>query len=309
MKHAARLLLLSLLVCGTARAQSVPSDEDIVRRAYPDALLADFYEDADPADHAPLIYAFQRADLDGTGKADYLVAAYSNGGHGTVRVLRVVSGAPVVAAESTLRDLGGTSCFVELRRLDTSATPEIVVSYERMRGKAVWIYQWANGGLRLFGPMRTDSFGQQHTVLADPVFVDVDGDGIEEIIVPAERNTSSLTSKTYQLRDGTFTPVESTLFFATYRRTEGDPDEFEDNIACTPGKYVVNIVNGDRTGAQKVTSATVQVNGASVFTAADFKKQARTLSAPVTLTDHAIVTVSVAGAPDSLFTLSIKPSK
>jgi len=178
-----------------------------------------------------------------------------------------------------------------------------------MRGKAVWIYQWANGALRLFGPMRTDSFGQQHTVLNEPVFVDVDGDGIDEIIVPAERNTDAVTSKTYQLRAGAFTPVDPTLFFATYRRTAGDPDEFEDNVVSAPGKYVVNIVNGDRTGAKKVTSANVAVNGATVFTAADFKKQIRTMSAPVTLTDHAVITVSVAGAPDSLFTLSIKPSK
>ena len=307
--HGTRWAFLSLLIGATAYAQTTPSDEDIVRRAYPDALLQDFYRDAEPDEHAPIIYGFTRADLDGTGKQDYLVAAYSNVGHGTERVLRVVNGAPVVVAESTLRDLHGSACSVELRHLDTDPTPEIVVSYEVMRGKAVWIYKWSNGALSLFGPTRTDGFGQQHTVLANPVFVDIDGDGIDEIIVPAERNTDSVLSKTYQLRNGQFGLADPTLFFATYTRTDGDPDEFEDSVVAAPGKYVVNIVNGDRSGAKKVTSATVQINGAAIFSPNDFKKQGRNLSAPVTLPDRATITVEVAGAPGTLFTLSVKPSK
>lgn len=303
--------LVCLAFACLASAQTT-SDEQVVRNGYPSELIQDFYEFGDPAQSPPdWMYDFERADLDGSGNADYIVAAYANSRAGRIRVYKPSSG-PAPLAESTLREIGGTTPELTLRDLDGDRKPEIIAEYRRMLGTAAWIYKWMPGNeLALFGPTTTDSFGQQHTVLGSPLFEDLDGDGRPEIVVMPIRHAEDPALIVYTLGGGgTYVKSEPRLFYAVYKRQAGEPQDFEDEMRTTkPGAYVLRIVNGDEQGNNAITSAEVLVNGKTIFGPNHFKQKTRVLSAPITLGETSTLFVSISGKPGTQMTVSVERAR
>src|SRR5438093_766362 len=89
---------VTALFVGRAEAQSI-SDEQMVSAAYPDALVQNFYSWAKPNQRLVKRFGFARADLGGTGTDDFIVAAYTNGLGGAIRVLRPSNGTAQVVDE------------------------------------------------------------------------------------------------------------------------------------------------------------------------------------------------------------------
>lgn len=308
-RHMVVLCLALAAAVPSASAQSA-ADEQLVQNGYPVDLINDFYRFADPDLSPPdSMYAFERADLDGIGSANYIVAVYGNTRAGRIRVYKPSSGSAPLA-ESTLREIGGSNPTVTLLDLDGDGKPEIIARYQRMHGTAVWLYKWSAGQLVLFGPMSTDSFGQQHSTLASPVFDDLDGDGIPEIIMGAGPHDEDPVLTVLTLRGGKYVPTEPSLFYAVYKRGEGDPEEFEDSVVTTkPGTYLIRIANGDGRGDNAITSAEVKVNGKQVFGPSSFQQKTRLLSASVQLGASNLLEVSIAAKPGTQMTISVVRAK
>jgi hypothetical protein len=88
------IALVLLIVPLAAQAQQL-TDQQIVDQFFPQWLSDDSVQDFNGGGPAPTRFsAFVAADLDGTGNANYLAAAYSNGTAGAVVIIQKQSGGP-----------------------------------------------------------------------------------------------------------------------------------------------------------------------------------------------------------------------
>jgi hypothetical protein len=291
------LALLSSAPAPSVRAAS--TDDQVVASFYPDSLLRDPVLKGQPPDIKS--YQFVRADLDGSGSKDYLVVAYYNGVHDTVRVLKAPAGAAAtVAGDLGLNYIGGGPAQVSLIDLDGDGKPEIdlIIPGRRM---AHWLFKWSSGTLKFFGPAEVDAFGRQHTILSDLRVADIDGDGIPELLVPKDDSGYI----TYKLVNGAYAAATPAAFYYHMIRDKGDPDALDVPIEVpAPGDYIFTIINGDARGSNRTTAAYAEVNGTVVFPESAFKKADRVLTALVTLGASNELYFELRGAPGSEVTVA-----
>ncbi len=281
------------------------TDEDIVRQFYPEWLTeesnADYYEGGPAPFQA---YDFAVADLEGTGSDDVIVAAYTNGFSGAVRVLRKQGGGASLVDEPDLPLLGGVFPYVELLDLDGDGTPEIIVSLSSARGPgADWVFKWSGRGLRLIGPSTVDDDGDVSTVLGEADFVDINGDGLLEIINPPEEDPDE-PFDVFDLDGNRLKPLS---FVGTYVRSAGKPTESAEIFPASRGDYLLKIINGDTKGDHRVSSAVVRLNGKVVVGPNEFSQNVPEISVRVSLQGSNTLGVELRSAPDSQITLSVGP--
>ena len=94
-----------------------------------------------------------------------------------------------------------------------------------------------------------------------------------------------------------------------YVRTTGAPDVYQDDFSAAPGEAWLIIRNG-REGRKanaddRVTSGVISLNGAVLFTHADFKHQTYILEAPVSLGDDNELRVELESKPGSYISIEI----
>lgn len=281
------------------------TDDDIVRQFYPERLTeesnADFYEGGPAPFQA---YDFAVADLEGTGSDDVIIAAYTNGFSGAVRVLRKQGGGASLIDEPDLPLLGGVFPYVEPLDLDGDGAPEIVVSLSSARGReADWLFKWSGRGLRLIGPSTADEYGDVSTVLGEAVFVDVSGDGVLEIINPPEEDPSG-PFEVFDLDGNRLKPIN---FVGTYLRGAGKPTESVEIFPASRGDYLLKIINGDAKGDHRVSSAVVRLNGRVVVGPNELSQNVSEISVRVSLQRSNTLGVELRSAPESEITLIVEP--
>jgi PKD repeat protein len=91
-------------------------------------------------------------------------------------------------------------------------------------------------------------------------------------------------------------------------RDTAAPQQLRDSftMADVEGDFTLVVHNGNvTTGADRVTSALVYVNGVTLFTPGDFGKQVDILEIPVTLQTANEITVEVRGGPGTYITVSV----
>ncbi|MGH9890610.1 MAG: FG-GAP repeat domain-containing protein [bacterium] len=123
--------------------------------------------------------SFRRADLDGTGEFDFIIAAYTTFVGGTLRVLRERDGQLEVVADLDADiDVGGSNFEIDLADVDNDGRPEVLT---RGHGAAIHytlaVFGWTGSTLRLL----TEAIDT-----VDAELEDVDGDGRLEIVTPPE---------------------------------------------------------------------------------------------------------------------------
>ena len=167
---------------GSALAQT---HEEIVEQFFPQRLIDESVQDSQKGGPEPFKTSnFVVADLNGDGST-FIIAAYSNGFSGVIRVLRKNNGTFSLVDEPNLQALSGDFPEVELLDLDNDGCSEVIVSFSSARGTtANWVFKWDGTKLDLIGPTRVSSFGVVFTKLSDASFIDIDGDGIREIVNP-----------------------------------------------------------------------------------------------------------------------------
>jgi len=298
---AARSLLALFLLAIPTLALAQSAVDDIAQRFYPDALRQDCI--AYTGEDLPPLYAMARGDLAGTGNP-LLAVVYSNGRKGALRVIDT-SGAPAVIASAD--DLQGGRPTIDLFDFDNDGRPEIIVALPATRYDMTSIFKWTSGHLALWGPTRVDHHGITRSVLPTVDYLDLDGDGIVEIIVPRDVDAGVNTDTIYHLAGGQWSVAAPTIFRFLFTRLSGDPDTTHNSFPAPDDfrQAVLRVVNGDNKGQNQVTSGEVRLNGVVVISESDLKKKARTLTVPVQLNSDNGLDVVLRSAPGTMLTVSV----
>lgn len=92
-----------------------------------------------------------------------------------------------------------------------------------------------------------------------------------------------------------------------YKRTAGPTQTFVETFArCAGAPCQLVVVNGDASGANRVSSASVFLNGKQVLGPSDFSQRVGRIVIPVALEDDDEIKVVLNSAPGSLLTLSVE---
>jgi hypothetical protein len=330
------LILSAMVLMGVAvpaAAQSDPGDKALVERFVPQRIV-DAETDESGQSGRPLSerYGFVAVDLNGTGSPDFLVAVYvtTDAGSGALRVLKKTDGSATVVQDFQLCR-GGSEPRLSLLDLDHSAVPAILAELGGRAQLIDWVFKWNGNALAPFGP--TESYhGAPCTVLQDADFIDLDGDGILEIVNEPEylpNNEKSDAPRVYQvykLVDGAYAPSGTFEYISGFVSPgpTSKPPRTEGFTASAPGSaYVMTIANGARdsepapTGGNwvPVWSAEIRLNGELVPGTEHLgPTTARYLKIPVTVKAHNTVDVKVGpslsaiGAVRSMLTIAIGPA-
>ncbi len=313
----AAALLLSPWLPRQAAAQ--PTVEEVVAEFFPQRLITE--SEDDHAQGGPLPFQasdFLVVDLDGDG-GDSIVAAYSNGFSGVVRVLRRDGAEWRLAAEPDLPLLGGIFPSVSRVEVDGDAGPELLVSYSSPRGRgADWVFDWDGSELRPVNPTVTDDAGEIDTVLSGVEFLDLDGDGLIEMVNPtgsgpvAADEVEPIGSGDYEVYafDGERFVLDGPVaYFGTATRGTGAPvTERIAFSAQSPGPYRLRIVNGTADGHHRVGSAVIRLNGAEVAGPHHFNQHVHRLDVEVALVAENVLEIELRGAPGGVITYSFEPA-
>lgn len=285
--------LFLFLASSVAFAQSLLTDDQVAASFWPPQLSPTGLRLID----------FARADLDGSGTAAYLAVVYCDGSRGVVRVIKTTA-APSLAAETASPTMGGHAGRIRLADLDGDGRPEIAASFARMGGEETWLFRYAGNVLSPYGPTSIVA-GQMRTDISLVDFLDIDGDGIPEIVETERAIQDRRVLK--RGADGSYVQTATKVLYANrFVRHEGEPELFTAVFPATPGQGLqLTIVNGDGTPATVPTSADFYVNGKIVFSPNDFKRKTRTLTTTITADDANELESLMDGKPGAALTVVI----
>ena len=310
-----------LLPAGFPRpaASQPPTPEQIVAQFFPQHLITE--SEDDHAAGGPLPFQasdFEAVDLQGDG-SEFLVAAYTNGFSGAVRVLHKAGTGWQLADEPDLPRLGGIFPSVSLLEIDGEGPPEVLVSLSSARGpSADWVFDWDGSDLRPVNPTVAGDDGEIDTVLSDADFLDLDGDGVAEMINPtgsgpvAEDETEPIAFGDYDVYafDGErYAPAGSVSYFGTATRQTGAPVTERIRFGVQPpGAYRLHIVNGTASGADRVSSAVIRLNGVEVAGPSDFNQNVAQLDVAVSLQEDNLLEIELRGRPGGRLAYTFQPA-
>lgn len=93
-----------------------------------------------------------------------------------------------------------------------------------------------------------------------------------------------------------------------YTRTAGPPNQFTDTFtlpAGTTAPYTLHVVNGNANGTNRISSATVKLNGTKILDPSDFGQNVAVLDRTVTLQASNTLEIRLTSAPGSFLTVSV----
>lgn len=173
-------VIFALCVARTARTQTgdlLPQ----LRAQTPQSIIDLAKETGDGnGNPANIEIVFDHADLDGTGKADFVVAAYLTVVDGTLRVFRENAGQLQVVADLDPEiEVGGGNFNLEIIDIDNDGKPEIVAKGSGTNvDYTLDIFKWTSSSLVEITPAGVDT--------TDAELFDVDHDGMMEIVTPPD---------------------------------------------------------------------------------------------------------------------------
>jgi len=297
-------VLLHLWAAGAA----AQTDSQVVEAFFPQRLLEESRRDYQQGGPLPFrTSAFVVTDFDNTGS--FIIAAYSNGFSGVIRVLKRVHGTASLVDEPDLAALGGVFPKVQLLDFDGDGRFEVVVSYTSARGPtADWVLRWDGTKLRLFGPAGRDALGVTDTPLSNADFLDIDGDGILEILNPAGADSGARAWQVYRLADRTYV-ASASLYYVGYFYPP--PAVATDSFAvASPGPgFLLTVINGDRDGGNRVRAGTIRLNGRAVVTPEDLDQRVRTVLRRVSASGVNQIAVTLAGDAGSHVLVTVSPAR
>lgn len=214
------ILILIIIFKELRNGEAFPrTNEEVVEQFFPQRLIDESQKDFGEGGPFPFKTSnFVMANLNGDSTV-FIVAAYSNGFSGIIRVLQQENGMFSLVDEPNIPTMGGDFPKIRLLDIDNDGISEIIVSFTSGRGPTeVWVFKWNGVKLNLISPTKVDPLGITDTILSDSLFIDLDGDKIIEIINPTgpgpvapevlkEIGVSGVNI--YALENGNYTPLTS----------------------------------------------------------------------------------------------------
>jgi len=297
------------------------ADSALVGRFFPKEMLA---VDARLASvHNGLSYkqaAFVAADLAGTGRKEFLVAVFGVAGEApyAVRVLKKEGDSAVLVSEVGRFMFGGVDPKISSIDVDHSGHPGFVIETRQTHGnREVCFLRWDGASLTPFGTATTDTTsGYAYSALNYAYFLDLDGDGILEIVStpefvpPVEAQPDGPKKYRIYRVEGDGYKL-SNMFFEDFSEYEPNPygSYWETFIASEPGTpYLVTVANGDGRAIQPVTSAEIELNGQVIAGPGRVSASSRYFSIPVSVQAKNVIKVTLTGPKDSELFLGVGPA-
>ena len=245
--------------------------QSIVAELYPQALL-----DKASAEHRTPTKetAFVVLECSAEGAPKLVVAAYSNGIDGAFRVLNIdAAGHAGVVHENT--DLLGSNPSIEAIDIDGDGKPEVAAHSTSATGvQSIYLYRWNGTAL-------VDLLPDSQT-LDNASLVDLFHNGTMQLVAvdePRQRpdidQQITATSTVYELTGGTFVKTKKLLFSDLFVRRKGTPrteiQRFD--AGASNGPFVAYVINGEKNGDHRVSSAQVAVNSVDIAAPRNFNQQ------------------------------------
>ena len=294
----------------TAHPLTTQELEQIVEQFFPQRLIDASEARFQRGGPAPFrARAFELADLDGTGTANYIVAAYTNGFSAAVRVLQLQNNGATLVFEPNLRLLDGIFPAVELVDIENDGRPEVATHFSSARGTATdWVFRWTGTELTLIGPTSVDERGEVFTDLFESSFFDVDGDGTLEIVQSPPDGPVEIT-QVYSFDGQKFSLTNSLVFFETFFRFTKAPvvDTSKFEVQNPGAGFVLTVINGNREGSNRVSSGTIKLNGVVVMEPNDLNQQVRKVVRQVTVLAENVLEAELAGRPSGQVLITVEP--
>lgn len=104
------------------------------------------------------------------------------------------------------------------------------------------------------------------------------------------------------------TPDQALFGPKQYLRTSGPPNQYTDTLTLPAGAtapFLLHIVNGNADGTNRVSSATVTLNGSQIAGPSDFNQNVAVIDRAVTLQANNTLEVRLTSAPGSFLTISV----
>ena len=92
-----------------------------------------------------------------------------------------------------------------------------------------------------------------------------------------------------------------------YTRATGAPQTFTDTFShCGTQQCQIVVVNGNADGTNRVSSASISLNGVQIVGPSAFNQRVVTITKPVVLADHNVITTTLASKPGSFLTIHVE---
>ena len=318
------LLVLAVAVCvlvsrwNVAGKQLVPpvNTQAIVDQFYPQTLV----DKADPqgSGGVPLSRksCFVVFDSFSDGTPQTIIAGYSNGANGAVRVIRAGDNHVYsVVYEPGNLDLDGVDCQAELVDVQGDGVKEVLIAFRSFRGPSGdWIFRWDGSQLRSLGPTTMDEDGFESSVLSDSSLIDFDHTGPLSLIALAnatrpEDGAPAVVYNVYKLSGYKFVFDKPLLYSSPFVRRKGEPETVKETFplpGSSAGPYTLRVINGERDGSRRASSARIVLNGVVILSPDHFSQQVEFLSIPVNLQPQNTIEVTLAGTPLGQIWISIE---
>jgi hypothetical protein len=301
-----------LIASGPAVSAQSGDLQQTVDRFYPVERLAA----ATPAERQS---CSQVLSTTGAGSPDAVIAGYTDRTNGIVRVLRRTSaGSFEVAFDSPdAWLLRGTRCAVRLQDLDADGRPEALVNFQGVRAASGWVFGWDGRALTNLTPTESDDDGRVTSWLLSPGIYDLAHEGPLRIIATREVGTLApgqrprLPAFVYRPGPDGLAVEKSVLAVMGFRADvapAGNVRSFRLVQDSFP-PYTLRVINGDRSGQKRVTSASIRINEVEVLGPSQVNETtqfASTVLSSLFVENH--VTATVTGAPDAQILVLVEDS-
>lgn len=254
-------------------------------------------------------YAVYQTAANGT--AQTIVAGYSDGANGTVQVLTQQGpGNYAIAFEPSGLDLGGDNCDAELIDVDGDGVNEIHISFAAQADGSDWVFKWNGTTLTSIGPVIARR-GRLGSAAFNSAFLDLYHDGTLQMLSGGDPD-NGIPNVVYRLVNGVFVQDSPVLCCVDdFVRNTGAPQTQSaafNLVQGSTGPYTLMVINGDRGGANRVSSGRITLNGTDLVLPNQFNQQVETISAPIPLlnTGQNVFSVQLDGPPGSHLRVLVK---
>lgn len=297
------LVLLSATFC---KGQQRNSPQQIVDANFPPSLAGSAAQRNLPdLQHSSCFAVYDQLP---NGSPRTIMAGYSNGDSGAIRVIQAdTSGNYNVLFEPANLGLFGFNCKVKLVDLNGDGTNEVIISFQSFKGDTVsWPLQWDGSQLADLAPDVTIGKKTEPGSFFNMALTDIYHDGTLQVVdggeypPPMDGSAPTAPRTLYRLQGGKFVAVEPLFFSGAYTRSKGKPQTVSSwfqLVQGASGPYTLHLTNGDKNGANRVSSAHVVLNGAEVVSPQQLSQQVESLDVPLNLVPNNNIQVTLDGAP------------
>jgi len=248
------------------------------------------------------------------GQPFTIVAAYTNGIVGAIRVLRSTGGSFAVVDEPRDIDLLGTRCEIAVLDVDGDGRREVHLTLSADLQTTHWLFRWDGRRLTNVGPITpAPATGRPRSVWMNGSFIDVDLDGRLEFYGGGPSKTregeSPRPGRIWRISGDTFAPGDPLVALLELIREKGEPETTRMTLrlpAGAWGPFTLEIRNGNAAGGSRVASGQVWLNQQEIVSPSDFRRATGLVEREVSLNLENELAVRLAGEPGGRILIMIR---